>query len=479
MGDIADSPSPAQLMIDAVRRAGDDSGTGSKLLEKADSIQIANILSWRYRNPARFVADAIGADPRETVESTVGGNTPQLLVDNAAAAILRGERDVVIVAGAEAMYTRTLAYKSGARSVWETQPDETPRPTRVGDDRAGINDIETARSLFMPTNVYPVFENALRAAAGETIDEHQRKVSEMMARFSEVAAANPYGWATAPMSAEDIRTVGPDNRMVSFPYPKVMNANMQVDQGAALIICSVEAARAAGVPEDRWVFPWAGAEGHDHWFVSNRRDLHSSPAIGAIGRSLYAATGIGPDDIAHIDLYSCFPCAVEIGAAELGLRIDDPDRPLTLTGGLAFGGGPGNNYVTHSIAAMVDHVRAEPGSFGLVTTLGWYVTKHAAGIYSTTPPPAAFTCADVQDEVDATPSRELAGDDTSGAVTVESYTVIFERDGSPSLGVVASLLPDGRRVWSTTNDAGVAKAMTEEEFIGRPATVRAGGGIDL
>ena len=305
------------------------------------------------------------------------------------------------------------------------------------------------------------------------------RVSELWERYSRVAAANPYAWSPEARTAEEIRTVSADNRMIGFPYPKLMNANIQTDQAAALIMCSVEAARAAGVPEDKWVFIHSGADSHDHWFVSERDDLATSPAIRANGRAVFDLAGIGADDLAHIDLYSCFPSAVQVAAAELGIALDDPYRVPTVTGGLGFAGGPGNNYVTHSIAAMVDRLRADPGAFGLCTAIGWYITKNAAAIYSTAPPSAGtFRYADTQPAVDATPRREHVADH-DGPATIETYTVMHERDGSPSLGIVACLTPDGRRTWANTNEPGLMKAMTVEEFCGRPCTLRAGGDIDV
>jgi acetyl-CoA C-acetyltransferase len=256
--------------------------------------------------------------------------------------------------------------------------------------------------------------------------------------------------------------------MVAFPYPKLMNANDRVDQGAALILCSVEAARRAGVPEDRWVFPVSGADAHDHWFLSHRQDLRSSPAIRVAGESALALAGTGIDDVAHVDLYSCFPCAVQIAAEALGLPLDDPDRSLTVTGGLGFFGGPGNNYVTHSIAAMAGRLRADPGALGLVTGLGWYGTKHAVGLWSTTPPVAGFRHERPQEAVDALPRRTPAPD-YEGDTTVETYTVVHDRDGEPELAILSLLTDDGRRTWGNTSDHDDMQGLMEEEGCGRKA----------
>ena len=380
---------------------------------------------------------------QDTVKTTPGGNSPQMLLNDTALAIQRGDLDVAVLVGAEAMYTRFRARKAKAWLDWEPQPDAVPSKV-LGDERPGTNDAEMARAIVLPIQIYPIFENALRAAAGESIDEHQAKIALLWAHFSEVAASNPHAWSPEARTADEIATVTADNRMIGFPYTKAMNANLDTDQSAAVIICSVEAARAARVSEDRWVFPWSGADAHDHWFVSERADLHSSPAIRSVGRAALQLAGIGIDDVAHVDLYSCFPSAVQIGAAELGLALDEPDRPLTVTGGLSFAGGPGNDYVMHSIATMVDTLRADPGTKGLVTALGWYVTKHAIGVYSTEPPPVGFRHARPQDEIDALPRREQVADH-DGPVTIESYTVMHERDGSPAIGIVACLMPDGRR----------------------------------
>ena len=216
----------------------------------------------------------------------------------------------------------------------------------------------------------------------------------MWSRFSEVAAANPYAWLRQARTADEIITTVDDNRMIAYPYNKLLTANMQVDQGAALIMCSAAAATSAGVPRDRWIFPLSGADADDHWFLSHRFDFHSSPAIRLAGATALSLAGAAIDEMTHVDLYSCFPSAVEIAAAELGLPDDDPSRPLTVTGGLTFGGGPGNNYGTHALASMVGTLRADPGSLGLVTGLGWYLTKHSVGIYGTEPrPPARRTAA--------------------------------------------------------------------------------------
>lgn len=460
--DVEQASEPAEMMAEVLRLAADDSGAGSPVLAAADAVATVESVSWPYRNPALAVAERVGASPRLTLRSTTGGNSPQLLVNRMAAAIGRGELDVALVAGAEAVHSRVLARKVKAWLPWSVQGDDVREVDEVvGHDLPGNSDHELSRGLVLPTQVYPMFENALRAAAGESIEEHQRKVAELWARFSAVAARNPYAWSPERRTADEIATVTPDNRMVGFPYPKLMNANIQTDQAAALIVCSVEAARRFGVPEDRWAFPHFGGEAYDTWFVSERDSFRASVPLRTFAGEVRA------DEVAYVDLYSCFPSAVQIAATELGFGLD---RDLTVTGGLTFAGGPANNYVTHSIATMVDVLRGDPGSLGVVTAVGWYLTKHAVGVYSTTPPGDGFRRVEWSGDV---PRRALV-ESYEGKAVIETYTVMFDREGEPETGLYALRLPDGRRALGRSGGVAV-----DEELCGRPVRVSADGAVTL
>ena len=466
---------PVDLIVEALRRAGDDTGIGMAAVTGADSVRVVSLLSWRYRDPAALVAERLGFTPRETVYTAVGGNTPQSLVNASCLDILEGSNDLVLIAGAEAWRTRMAARSQADRPSWTVQPDDIA-PTRfLGEDVPMAHPAEMARGVVMPVQVYPLFEQALRAAEGRSIDDHLVHVSELWARFSDVAARNPNAWIQRAYTPDEIRTPTPDNRWVGFPYTKVMNSNNAVEQSAALILCSVERAEALGVPRDRWVFPLAGTDTHDHYYVSDRVDLASSPAIRIGGGRALELAGVGIDDIAHVDVYSCFPSAVQIAAKELGLGLD---RELTITGGLSFAGGPWNNYVTHALATMISVLREHPGDLGLATANGGFITKHAFGLYSTEPPPDRFEWASPQNEVDALPRRDVCAEH-SGPVTVEAWTVMFGRDGAPENGIVACLLDDGRRAWGTTRDDESLKAMTVDELVGRRATLATDGTITL
>jgi acetyl-CoA C-acetyltransferase len=468
---------PADMMAEALRRAAADSGASTDPLPKADAVRVLSVFSIRYRNAARLVAERIGASPRDEALSPIGGNEPQALVSQACLEIAAGEADTVLICGAEAWRTRSIGPRE--ELGWTVQDESVPA-ARLTSPEVDLNHpAEIARGVYMPTQVYPMFEQALRHAAGRSVEDHLVHVSELWAGFSEVASHNPHAWIQEPKSAEQIRTPSPTNRWIAWPYTKLMNSNNAVEQSAALIVCSAERAEALGVPRDRWVFPQAGTQAHDTYAVSHRHDLASSGAIRLAAQELLAISGRGVDDVAHADLYSCFPSAVQIGADEIGLGLD---RPLTVTGGLSFAGGPWNNYVTHSIAAMVERLRDEPGALGLVTANGGYVTKHALGLYSSEPPAGGFRWSDVQDAVDALPTRALREqvDEPGTAATVETWVVVHDRDGTPERALAAVLLPDGHRAWAGTDDAGeVAELCSGAEQIGRAVTVDPDGRLRL
>jgi acetyl-CoA C-acetyltransferase len=457
---------PIELLEDAARIAEADAGAA--MLAQTDIVAVVMIVSWPYPDPGALLARRLGITPRTTAVSTVGGNSPQLLVDEFAERIQRGECDVVLIGGAESMYTRWRARREPRYELtWDSGGDE-PCPWVIGDGRPGTSDYELAHGAAAPTLVYPLFETALRAESGRTIPQHQQAVGELWSRFAGIAAENPNAWSRTAFTAEEIHTVTPDNRMVAFPYPKRMCANIDVDQGAAVILCAYETARAAGVADAHMVFLHAAAESHDHYFVSERDTLTRSPGIAAATGDALGAAGIGADDLAHFDIYSCFPSAVQVAARELGIAARDA-RPLTVTGGLGFAGGPVNNYPTHGIAQMVHALRADPGSYGLTTALGWYITKHAVGVWSTGPPAAGFRRVDpaqTQARVDAQPARATAGL-VDGTATIEATSVAFDRDDTAANAIVTLLTDDGRRALARTSDVALATALTTAEWEGR------------
>jgi acetyl-CoA C-acetyltransferase len=294
-----------------------------------------------------------------------------------------------------------------------------------------------------------------------------------MSRFSAVAAANPYAWFPQVRTPEEIITVSPANRNTALPYTKLMNAMLMVNQSAALIVTSAGEAKRLGVGVGKPVYLHGYAEAHDHWHVLTRENYHSSPAIRAIGDKVFSDTGLTPDKIDFLDLYSCFPSSIQITRDMLGLSPDD-ERDLTVTGGLPYFGGPGNNYVMHVIARMVDMLRANPGRRGLVTGNSFYMTKHCACIYSTEPVTGTPWREDFdrcQREVDDRPMPEVA-DDPSGTGCIETYTVTFDQRNAPDTGMIIGRTEDGRRFAAyTPKDPDLLAAMTREDFFEVKGTV--------
>jgi acetyl-CoA C-acetyltransferase len=435
---------PVSLAVRALRLAADDSKSPA-ILQKADLVGYVASVSWLYPDGAALIAGNVGAAPRQTVQTTTfGGDGSLRLLNDVAAAIAAGHASIALVGGAEAASTVAAAERSGGDLDWPRQPAGTGPGRVVGGDAPANNAPETAAGLVAPIHLYALIESAVRTRLGLDPDEHRERITRLWAGYSEIAAGNPYAWQPAVHTAAELAEPTAANRMIAAPYPKLLTANVQVNQGAGIIVCSAAAAQEAGIDQDRWVFLHAGAHATDEWYVTERADLAASPAIKAIGDAVLGHVGIGIDDVRHIDLYACFPSAVQIAALELGLPVDDPARPLTVTGGLTFAGGPGNNYSSHAIANLVPLLRSDPDSFGLATALGWYLTKHAATVLSGRPPHREYRDIDVDHRLSRPPARRALSSWTGPAV-LEAYTVPYRRDGVAEATIVTAITPDGDR----------------------------------
>jgi acetyl-CoA C-acetyltransferase len=468
----ATAPHPVALMAQAVRAAAADAGVG--LPNQVDSVRVVRLLSWKYDNAAYSLARECGITAHEYAGTPHGGNMPQTLVNLTARQIAAGEVDCVVLAGGECSRTRT-ATKDASLLAWP-QPGaavDSPPTARIVDDLALLDDEETRLGIVLPVQLYPLFESALRAAAGRSIADHERHIGALWSRFSAVAAGNDFAWSRTALAPDDVLRVLPDNRMIGLPYRKVMNSNNQVNMAAGLIMCSAQRASELGVPRDRWVFPHSGADCHEHQFVSQRWSFADTPAVARGGALALALAGVGIDDVSLVDLYSCFPSAVQLGAASLGL---DLTHVLTLTGGLSFAGGPWNNYVMHAIATAMRRLRESPDERAFVWANGGYATKHAFGVYAMRPPRDGFRHGSPQHEIDALPRRSLArGDDAAGEATIEAFTVMHDRDGAPERLIASVLRPDARRAWVSSTDPAIAASFARGEHVGDKVVLRTSG----
>jgi len=477
--------SPLGLMADAARAAADDAGPGEALLREIDSLMAVRLFSdstprfkspfGKIANPPWSVAQRIGALPREMVYTPGGGNMPQAALNRACERIAAGESSVTLLVGGEALRTELAARRQGLQLDWSE--DAPVIADELGGHRMGFSAHEAAHGMRAAINIYPLIEQAIRGARNRSIQEHSMAMSRLFARFAAVAKDNPLATRRAGYSAEEIAGCTPTNPMIGFPYTKLMTANAYVDQAAALIVCCSAKADEMGIASSKRVYLHGCAQGNDHWYVSERWNLHSSPAIREVVAKTLAMAGKTLDDVAVFDLYSCFPSAVEIACQEIGLAEDDP-RGFTVTGGLPYFGGPGNNYAMHAIAAMVERLRKMPGSFGLVTANGNYVTKHAAGLYSTTPPGRPWEREDptmLQRELDALPKAPFT-EKPNGRAKIETYTVIHSKTG-PELGIVVGRLTENglRFIANTPNDPGLFADLETRDALGRLGSVRSEG----
>jgi len=449
--------------VDLLTRASEEAFSAAPgLRPHVQQLSVVGIMSATGPAPASELATRLGIAPARREVTTIGGNSPQWLVSRAAQAISAGQLDVALIAGAEAIRSQRARRRAGA-----PLPDDAGLPPDpvVGDVTPGVTAAEAAVGLFLPVHIYPLFENALAARAGLGLTAQRHAIGRLLAPFTDVAATHPVAWFPTRRTPEEIATPSPDNRVVAEPYTKLMSAFLGSDQAAAVLVCSLAAARRAGVA-DRAVFVWAASETTDVWAPTARPDPGSSPAIATAGRALFdagsqtARAAVTVDDVELVDLYSCFPSAVELAAAALGLSLGD-GRQLTVTGGLPYFGGPGNNYTTHGIATLTDRLRdagrdhpARP-VLGLATGLGWFATKHALGLYGTVPPPRGFIHGDTgggQRAIDASAVPVVLDLAEPATATVVTATVVRDHDGTPTGAPLVARLADGTQLAASPAD---------------------------
>jgi acetyl-CoA C-acetyltransferase len=418
------------------------------LREKVQRLSLVGIsFSPVSLTPATEIVEKLGLGDIAREATTPGGNTPQWLMNRACEEIASGELEATLIVGAEATRSMRLADPDSDFLRAATQDRSTeagPKDDVVGATSRGIlSAAEIQAGLVRPADTYPVFESALAAKLGTDAEGSRARIAAFMSRSSEVAAKNPMAWFQEVRSIADIAEPTPTNRITAEPYTKRMNSFANVDQGSALLVTTLAIAQEAGLA-DQCIFAWAGASNADLVPVE-RKDLSGSSALRTAAAAAFSGAGVGVDDIDYFDIYSCFPIAVELGAAEIGLALDDP-RGLTQTGGMSFFGGPGNNYTSHGIAAVGLRLR-EGGRLGYVSGNGGVLSKHSIGIYSNEAPANAFQCVDTPKEQDVIAASALAvALEAEGNATVDGGTVVYGRDGAPASAPIIATLTDGRRV---------------------------------
>jgi len=455
------APEPLDMWERVARSAVDDSGAGVRVLEELDALDIVYCQTCQYDDAPARLSERLGASPKRNHYSGIGGTTPQVLVQDAAARILNGDSDVAMVTGAEALATQRAFKKRGARPTYSFKPDERrPFPWE-----APFNDSELAHELGQAWLTFAVFDNARRAHLGIPLAEYREQLGKMMAPMTTVAAANPDAWFPIERTVDEVIDARPDNRMVGYPYTKYMVSIMDVDMAAALIIASHERADALGVPKDQRVYVRGWCYATDPIYVAEHDEMWRSPAMAAASAEALRIADVGVDDLAYLDLYSCFASSLNFARDALGITDDDP-RSLTVTGGLPYHGGAGSDYMTHSIVTMAERLRTDPGSYGMVSGVGMHMTKHVYGVYSTEPgpvePPAQ---AAVQSRLDAVPKRTIVARH-HGEATVAAYSIVHGRDGDPEWGALVCDLSDTERAYARLTDDHELREAEINELVG-------------
>jgi acetyl-CoA C-acetyltransferase len=481
--------SSVDLATEAVRAALADTGADVAAVAQAIAV-FAGLRQFEICTPfdkpllgasdnyVRSVAKRVGADPVRAVLEPIGGNGPQKLVTEFAGAIAAGDVEVALILGSEpgstAKYFADRARASEATGEKFNKPDFTENVGGQLEDRGYgferyMSEYTAKHGLTGAPVQYGLLDNARRARLGLSVDDYRRKMAELFAPFSKVAAKNPFSSSPVERSVEEIETVTDDNRMICDPYPRLLVARDTVNQGAAAIVMSVTAARRLGVPEEKWVYLRGHADQTEQDLLDRVDTSVSYSAKQAVAEALRVA-GIGVDDVATFDLYSCFPFPVFAVCDEFGLAADDP-RGLTLTGGLPYFGGPGNSYSLHGIAETVTEMRERPGRFGLVGANGGVMSKYSVGVYSTEP--ADWTpdrSKELQEDVAALPKVAVTRH-ADGPGTIETYSVRY--DWPVTTGVVIGRLDaDGSRFMALSEDEDLVALMTGGDPIGARIAVK-------
>jgi acetyl-CoA C-acetyltransferase len=455
---------------EVARLAAADAGRPD-LVEQLGRIDVVYCQAWQYDDPAARLAERLGASPKSARYSGIGGNVPQTLVNEAAQDILAGDLDLALVVGAEALATTRRLTKEGRAPAWSFPPSEKRRfpfdvPFHPG---------EVAHSIFEAWLTFAMFDNAHRGHLGVPLDEYRRTLGELLSPMTGVAAANPYAWFPTERSPDEI--IGPteQNRMVGYPYSKLMTAIMDVDMAAGVLLASDAAADALGVPADKRVYLRGWGFARDPNALAQRADLWRSGAMEAASTAALAGAGAGVDDVAHLDLYSCFTSSIGFALDALGIETKAarspqadvaPERPVTVTGGLAYHGGPGSNYLTHALATMAETLRADPGSLGLVSGVGMHMNKHVFATYSTEPGPLTPPDDDAVARAAVVPEVTVE-EGFEGPARVATYSVVHGRDGAPTWAPLVCDLPGGARCYARLEDPEALASAESEELIGR------------
>ncbi|MHA1192889.1 MAG: hypothetical protein ACTSP9_11415 [Promethearchaeota archaeon] len=463
------------LMVKTGQNAIENTQT-KKIIDFIDAIYMVNISSWSYEDAPGELSKKLNITPKEKIYLPDGGHSPQMLVNRAAKAIASGEHRCVLITGGEAAYSINKLFKGKRPKHW---PKKEP-PKYINGGKWDISEIDRKYGLYFPSLTYAIFETALRASSGRSIEEHKKYMGALLERFSKVASKNPFSWTQNLFSADEIITPSPENRHVVHPYTKRMCANNFVDQAGTIIIASEEVAKLLNIERKHWIYIMGGIDLKNINEIYQRPRLDSSPAVREGSQIALKQAGLELSDIDKFDLYSCFPSIIEIFIKELGIKEDDP-RELTVTGGLPYFGTPLSNYSLHAITNTVELIRTDPSLKVMVIANGGYNTKQSIGIYGTKPPTMEWGVRDdskIQKSILKKTLPEIT-EKVNGKLSVEGYSIIYDRTGQPKRGVLlGSLENGGRGLAIITIESDMLLTLENQELVGKIFVIKYDASLD-
>lgn len=467
---------PLNLMVKTSQMAISDSGVNN-LKDLIDTVYMVNINGWSYKDAPGGLSKLLGINPAQKEYLPSGGDSPQMLVNRAAKSIASEESEAILITGGEAQYSINRAKRGKITLDWPRS--RKPEYMEISPWK-GTSDFENKYGLFVPSCAYALLEMALRADSGRNVEEHNLYMGKLFEHYSNIASENPYAWSQKPYTAEEITTPSPENRKINYPYTKRMCSNSFVDQSGALLVTSTDNASKLKINKNRWVYLMGRADLKNINSITQRPQLHDSPAAREGSKLALEQAGLKLEDINIFDIYNCFPSIVQIIRKEIGLSEDDP-RDLTVAGGLPYFGGPWNNYSMHSIIASVDLIRKNPSLKIMVVANGGYNTKQSFGIYGKRPPVKQWEERAENKIQQAILSKALSNpiEKANGQLSVESYTIFYDRVGSPEHVIVIGHLENKQRTLARVRGKpdNLLK-LEQEDLVGKLFTVYYDSKID-
>ncbi len=433
-----------------------------------DAVYMLNVVSWSYEDAPGLLSERLNIKPKEKVyfSMSMGGNSPQLMINRAAKAIVKGNHRCVLITGGESTYTIGKKFNRNPPENWPAIKE----PKYIEEKKSGyLSEFERKNAIGWPPIAYSLFESAVRAFFGRNLEDHKVYMGELYERYSKVASENPFSWTQKYLKAEEITTPTKNNRYITFPYTKQMCANNFVDQSATVIMTSQEIAESLNIDPKNLIYLTGSADFKNIGAITRRPNLHDSPAVRESSRLALEQAGLTIDEIDKFDFYCCFPSMVEITIKELGIKKDDP-RNLTITGGLPFHGGPLSAYSLQAVAQAVNLIRNNSSFKVMILANGGYNSGESVGIYSSTPGKIPWEIRDDSKIQQSILEKALPKpvEKAYGNFTINAYTILYSRTGGIKRGIFIGTLENGLRTIAITKE-GLPNLSTLEtqDFVGK------------